>query len=119
MYNDMHVWDIMLHYDMTCYDIYDNEGFYDAQPPSHAMNDESMKSLHACYLGQYVKDVWSCVTWMIKMKSIVPSCILYVHLHRDTSPFMMSRDAYTMMMTTTIMLWHDPRWSLYLQTFIF
>ena len=41
---------------------------------------------------------------MFKIKNIGTSCILYVHLHRDTIPYMMSTYAYTMMMTTTIML---------------
>ena len=40
----------------------------------------------------------------LKMKTIGTSCILCVHIHWVTSPFMMmSRDAYTMIMMMIIM----------------
>ena len=30
MLDDVYAWDVVLHYDMTCYDMYDNEEFFDA-----------------------------------------------------------------------------------------
>ena len=40
-----------------------------------------------------------CHEYDLKMKTIRTSCILCVHIQRDTSPFMMmSTDVYTMMM---------------------
>ena len=43
----------MLHYDMTCYDMYDNKEFSYAKLPSNVMNDECMKA-YACMLPRVI-----------------------------------------------------------------
>ena len=49
-YDDMYVWDVMLHYDMNIlnnemYDMYDNDEFFDAELLSNVMNDVMYESL--------------------------------------------------------------------------
>lgn len=43
----------MLYCDMTCYDMYDNEKFSNAQLLSYVMNDKRMK-IYACMLRRVI-----------------------------------------------------------------
>ena len=45
MYDDVHIWNVMLHYD--------NEEFFDTQPLSDVMNDECMEA-YACMLPRVI-----------------------------------------------------------------
>ena len=71
-YDDVHVWNDMLHYNK----------FSNTQLP----NDECMKA-YACMLPRLICEecVGLCHVNDFRMKSIRTSCILYTHLHRDTS----------------------------------
>ena len=98
-------------YEMTCY-VYDE--FSDTQ----LSNDKYMKA-YAYMLPRVICEEYVRLCHMndFRMKSIGTSCILYLHLHWDTSPFMMmSTDTYTMIMMM-IMPCMIFKGLLYLQTF--
>jgi len=65
------------------------------------VNDNECMKVNACMLLRVMCEqcIGLCHKDDLKMKTTGTSCILCVHIHRDTSPFMMmSTDAYTMMM---------------------
>jgi len=69
-------------------------------------DDECMKNnTYMLVRVIYERYIGLCHEDDLKMNTIGTSCILCVHIHRDTSPFMMmSTDAYAMMMMMIIII---------------